>query len=131
MKKLNLLLIEDNPTDDFLIREVLTESEMFFYEINSLVDGLEALSFLHQGTPVETGQNPEIILLDLDLPRMSGFDFLDEIRKDEYLRTIPVFIITTSATKEDRKKAEMLNVRYLIKPFDLKEFENALLEVGV
>ena len=87
-------------------------------------DGVDALSYLHRRNGHEDAPKPDLILLDINLPRMHGFDFLTQIKADPELKTIPVCILTTSEAREDIEKAKELKAEcYLIKPLDLEEFE--------
>jgi CheY-like chemotaxis protein len=124
-KPVNILLVEDNPMDIILTREILAESEAL-HKLESVKNGLEALEYLrHPGKA-----KPDIILLDLNLPRMNGFDFLSEIKADADLQALTVFILTTSTAMEDIEKAETFAVKsYLIKPLDLERFEEAVLSL--
>ncbi len=120
-------MVEDNSADAFLTRETLSESESNDYEVFTVKNAIDALAFLHKNKGYEDAARPDLIILDLSLPRMDGFEFLMEMRKDEGLRSIPVVILTTSAVRVDAEKARELGViTYLIKPIDLTEFESAL-----
>ena len=125
-RQVSILMIEDNPTDAFLSREILSESERADYSVTILRDGVEALAYLHKDGGCENAPKPDIILLDLDLPRMNGFEFLSRIKADPELNTIRVCILTTSQASEDFKKARNLKADcFLAKPLDLKAFEEA------
>ena len=93
---INILIVEDNATDVFLAREILSESKRNFYKISAVKDGIEALAFLQRMNGCEQSSQPDLILLDLNLPRMNGFALLDRIRTVPELKTIPVCILTTS-----------------------------------
>jgi chemotaxis family two-component system response regulator Rcp1 len=124
-KPINILLVEDNPLDIILTREILTESEVL-HKLESVKNGLEALEYLRHPSKAK----PDIILLDLNLPRMNGFDLLSEIKADAELQALPVFILTTSTAREDLQRAEAFAVKsYLIKPLDLEKFEEAVLRL--
>jgi CheY-like chemotaxis protein len=124
LKKINLLMVEDNEVDVVLTREILSETERAAYQLNAVKDGFEALSYLQKRNGYKNAPQPDLILLDLNLPRMHGFDFLARIKAEPKLKTIPICIFTTSETKEDIEKAKMLQAdSYLIKPMNLQEFE--------
>ena len=121
-KAIDILLVEDNAGDVRLTREALKDGKI----LNSLYvarDGVEALTFLrHTGPYVETPQ-PDIILLDLNLPKMDGREVLAEIKKDPALWRIPVIILTTSRADEDVIRAYELHANcFITKPVDLDQF---------
>lgn len=129
-RNLNILLIEDNPADAFLTKEILLGSETASYEIAVLQDGVEALSYLCRIDGYEYAPKPDLILLDLNLPRMHGLDFLARIKATPNLNKIPVVILTTSESREDVLKAEELKADcYLAKPLDLESFESILARI--
>jgi CheY-like chemotaxis protein len=121
-KPINILLVEDNPGDVRLTREVLQEGKL----LNHLYvagDGVEALEFLrHEGRFAKT-PHPDLILLDLNLPRMDGRELLAIIKADANLRRIPVVILTTSKAEEDIIASYNLYANcYITKPVDLDQF---------
>jgi CheY-like chemotaxis protein len=121
-------MVEDNPADAFLTREILSESGNAHYQVSTVKDAVEALSFLHRISGFESSPLPDLILLDLNLPKMHGLDFLAEIRKDKRFTAVPVVVLTTSDFKNDIDKAKELGINgYLIKPIDLEEFESVFL----
>lgn len=123
-KRVNILMVEDNYLDALLTREILSDTDRADYQISTVKDGVEALAYLHGLNGYENAPRPDLIILDLNLPRMNGFDFLARIKKEPELKTIPVCILTTSEAAEDIDKAKELQTDcYLIKPLDLKEFE--------
>ena len=129
-RNFNILLIEDNPADAFLTKEILFGSETASYEIAILQDGVEALSYLCRIHGYEYAPKPDLILLDLNLPRMHGLDFLARIKATPNLNKIPVVILTTSESREDVLKAEELKADcYLAKPLDLDTFESILARI--
>lgn len=123
-KSISILLVEDSPAHAFLTREILAESKKNSYEISTVKDGVDALSYLHRIDGYAHVPKPDLIFLDLNLPGMHGFDFLARIKTDAELKTIPVCILTSSEARTDIKKAKALNADcYLIKPLDLEKFE--------
>ena len=123
-RTINILMVEDGAIDAFLTREILSDSEKNSYKISTVKDGSEALSFLQGTDGYENSPQPDVILLDLNLPRMHGFDFLALIKRVPEFKSIPVCILTTSESIEDMEKARELGADcYLIKPLDLKKFE--------
>lgn len=127
-KRMNILMVEDNPADAFLTSEILAESERISYVVTTVKNAAEALAFLHRMNGYEHSIQPDLILLDLNLPKMHGFEFLAEIRKDKNLTDIQVVVLTTSEVGKDIDRAKELGVNgYLIKPIDLEEFESVVL----
>jgi CheY-like chemotaxis protein len=127
LKKINLLMVEDNEVDVVLTREILSETERAAYQVNAVKDGIEALMYLRRSDGYKNAPKPDLILLDLHLPRMNGHELLTRIKADQKLKTIPICIFTTSETKEDREKAKGLQADgYLTKPMNLQEFEETI-----
>jgi len=127
-KRIDILMVEDNPADAFLTSEILAESEKISYKVTTVKNAAEALAFLRGMNGYAHSAQPDLILLDLNLPKMHGFDFLAEVRKDNNLTDIPVVILTTSEFGKDVERAKELGVEgYLIKPIDLEEFEAVVL----
>jgi CheY-like chemotaxis protein len=121
-RPLEVLLIEDNPGDVRLTREALRSSRR---PANLVVvgDGVEALAFLHRQGRYEHAPRPDLILLDLNLPRKTGGEVLAEIKSDDQLQSIPVVILTTSRTTRDIIQSYRLHVNcYITKPVDLDQF---------
>jgi chemotaxis family two-component system response regulator Rcp1 len=108
IKTFIILVVEDNTTDVFLTREILSESEKNFYKISAVKDGIEALSFLQRINGYEQSSQPDLILLDLNFPRMNRFDLLARIKTIPELKIIPVCILTTSESNADIEKANEL-----------------------
>lgn len=116
------LLVEDNPGDVRLTCEALTESKVK-NNLSIVGDGIEAMAFLHKEGKYENAPRPDVILLDLNLPRKNGLEVLEEIKADESLRRIPVVIITSSEAEQDVLKTYDLHVNcYVNKPVDLEQF---------
>lgn len=97
-------MVDDNPTDALLIKEAFLSSERNV-EVFIAEDGVYALEFLRKQGQYLQAPRPGIILLDLNMPRKNGFEFLAEIKADPDLKTIPVIVYTSSATREDIKMA--------------------------
>ncbi len=119
---IKILLVEDNPGDVRLTKEVLKEgkvhNEMFVAQ-----DGIEALAFLRGEAEFGGAPRPDVILLDLNLPRKDGREVLAEIKTDPSLKSIPVVILTTSSADEDVLKTYELHANcYITKPVDLEQF---------
>ncbi len=122
VRLLRILLIEDSRSDAVLIQETLHESK-FVNELHLVRDGVEALDFLYQRGKYAAALRPDIILLDLNLPKKNGREVLAEIKADEGLMTIPVVILTTSSDEVDVLRSYELRVNcYLVKPVELEQF---------
>ncbi|MEI6502314.1 MAG: response regulator [Armatimonadota bacterium] len=123
---IEILLVEDNPGDVRLTREALRESKV----INNLSvakDGVEALEMLRREGPHGAQRRPDLILLDLNLPRKDGREVLGEIKEDPDLRRIPVVVLTTSEAESDVHRAYDLHANcYIVKPVDLDQFINVV-----
>ena len=119
---IQVLLVEDNPGDVRLTKEALKEGKML-NRVTVVGDGVEALSFLRrQGKYADAGQ-PDLILLDLNLPKKDGRQVLAEIKADPGLKRIPVVVLTTSSAEEDILKTYDLHANcYVTKPMDLEQF---------
>lgn len=117
-----ILLVEDNPGDVRLTREALKEGKVR-NNLSVVDDGVKALAFLRREGEFEQAPRPDLILLDLNLPRMSGREVLAEVKSDPELRSIPVVILTSSQAEKDVVKAYELSVNcYVTKPVDLDQF---------
>jgi chemotaxis family two-component system response regulator Rcp1 len=117
-----ILLVEDNPGDVRLTQEALKESKML-NELYVTEDGVEALEFLNREGRYADAPHPDLILLDLNLPKKDGRELLEDIKADEKLRRIPVVVLTTSKAQEDiyRMYEQHANC-YITKPIDLDQF---------
>jgi CheY-like chemotaxis protein len=125
-KTIDLLLVEDNPGDVRLTREALREAPV---PVNLSVasDGVEALDFVYRRGKYKNAPRPDLILLDLNLPRKNGPEVLAEIKTDPDLKRIPVLIMTTSQEPRDVDTAYSLNANcYITKPITLDEFMNVV-----
>ena len=117
-----ILLVEDNPGDVRLTRETLKESKLL-NRMSVVVDGVEALAFLRREGRYAGETRPDLILLDLNLPKKDGREVLAEIKADESLRRIPVIVLTTSSAEQDILKMYDLHANcYITKPVDLDQF---------
>ena len=117
-----ILLVEDNPGDYRLTQEALREGKVY-NNLHWARDGEEAIEFLKRRGPHAAAPRPDIILLDLNLPKKDGREVLGEIKQDPELRSIPVVILTTSKAEEDVLKSYHLHANcYVTKPVDLDRF---------
>jgi len=118
----DILLVEDNPGDVFLTQEAFREGQ-FEHRLSIVEDGEEASQFLRQQGRYGQAPRPDIILLDLNLPRKDGRELLAEIKDDPSLRHIPVIVLTTSDAYQDVWRAYKLHANcYLTKPIEVEEF---------
>lgn len=123
---LEILLVEDSPDDIFLFKEVLKDTKMNI-KLSVATDGRNALDFIFKKGEYTTAPTPEIILLDLNLPKVDGREVLDIIKSDEEIKMIPVIVLTTSQNLDDINDAYMKNANcYIPKPVDLEQFTNVL-----
>lgn len=121
-KLITILLVEDNPGDVRLTQEALTEVKLR-NNMHVVPDGIEALEFLHRRGKYSDAPTPDIILLDLNLPRKHGTEVLEEIKNDPNLRRIPVVILTTSQAEQDIVASYNRHANaYITKPVDLDQF---------
>jgi chemotaxis family two-component system response regulator Rcp1 len=121
-KVIDILLVEDNLGDVRLTREALKEGKVL-NTLHVVGDGIEALAFLRHTGQYAKLAHPDIILLDLNLPKMDGRELLADIKKDPKLRRIPVVILTTSKAEEDILKSYDLHANcYITKPVDMDRF---------
>ena len=119
---IEILLIEDNPGDVRLTMEALRDAKVN-NNMAVAADGLEAIALLRREGKYAGAARPDLILLDLNLPRMNGFEVLDAIKEDDNLKRIPVVILTTSQTEQDIIRSYNLHANaYVTKPVDLEQF---------
>ncbi|MBI4852111.1 MAG: response regulator [Acidobacteria bacterium] len=122
----SILLVEDDEIDVMNIQRAFRKNNIT-YKIQIANNGLEALSFLHQTKKDGNNLLPKFILLDLNMPKMNGLEFLSEIRKDIHLHSLIVFVLTTSSDERDIKMAYQYNVAgYIVKPVDFNSLVQAL-----
>jgi len=125
-KPVEILLIEDNPGDVRLTQEAFKEGRVL-NKLHVTRDGVEAMEFLRQKGNYAKVSRPDIILLDLNLPKKDGREVLAEIKADKDLKRIPVVILTVSQAEEDILKSYNLSANcYIIKPIDLEQFIRAI-----
>jgi CheY-like chemotaxis protein len=121
-RPIEVLLVEDNPGDVRLTREALKEGKVH-NNLHVAPDGVEALAFLRREGRYADAVRPDLILLDLNLPRKGGREVLEEIKNDRALRHIPVVILTSSQAEQDIARAYDLHANcYISKPVDLDQF---------
>lgn len=126
IKPVDILLVEDSPTDVLLAQEALDQATLR-NTLHVVSDGVEAMQFLRREAPFENAIRPDLILLDLNLPRKDGREVLGEIKSDPVLKRIPVVVLTTSQAEEDILKAYGLHANcYVPKPVDFEQFNNVV-----
>jgi two-component system, chemotaxis family, response regulator Rcp1 len=121
-RAIEILMVEDNPGDVRLTQEALKGGRVW-NELNVVADGVAALDYLHGRPPYEHVARPDLVLLDLNLPKKDGREVLAAMKRDDALKTIPVVILTTSQAEEDVVRAYNLNANcYVTKPVDFEQF---------
>ncbi len=127
----DLLLVEDEPADYHLVRMALKEGKVLC-NLHHAEDGIDALEFLRNQGAHADAPRPDLILLDLNMPRMDGREFLAELKGDETLQQIPVVVLTTSEVERDVVASYRLGASgYVTKPVDMDQFIDAIRQVGV
>jgi CheY-like chemotaxis protein len=128
-KPIEVLLVEDDPGDVLMTREALDEHKVR-NRLTVVSDGAEALSYLRGEGRYEGAVRPDLILLDLNLPRRDGREVLEEIKKDDELCRIPVVVLTTSAADEDIMRSYQLHANaYVTKPVDFERFISVIRQI--
>ena len=118
----SVLLVEDDPGDVLMTREAFDDFTVD-NTLHVVCDGVEAMAFLRREAPYEDATTPDLVLLDLNLPRMDGLEVLSAIKNDEALRQIPVVVLTTSEAEEDVRRSYQLHANaYVTKPVDFDRF---------
>lgn len=133
-----IFIAEDNPADVYLLRRALEQTGLSF-DLTVVADGAEALQFVHAEGPYAAAPAPDLMILDLNLPKEEGVTVLAETRNNPRLEGVPVAVLTSSASPQDRKRTLEFHIaEYLVKPFDLSGFlkigeivKNLLLPSGV
>jgi CheY-like chemotaxis protein len=121
-RAIEILMVEDNPGDVRLTREALKDHKVW-NQLHVVEDGVAALDFVYRRAAHEKAPRPDLILLDLNLPRKDGREVLAAIKGDPDLKTIPVVILTTSQAEEDVVRAYNLSANcYVTKPVDFEQF---------
>jgi CheY-like chemotaxis protein len=119
---IEILLVEDDPGDVVMTREGLSDSKLL-HNLHVVVNGEEAVAYLRQQAPFETAPRPDLVLLDLNLPRLDGREVLAIVKADPELRRIPIVVLTTSEAEEDILASYDLHANaYVTKPVDFDSF---------
>lgn len=125
-RMINILLVEDNPGDVRLTQEVLKEGKIK-NTLNIVMDGEEALDYLHKRGKHTAAETPDIVLLDLNLPKIDGREVLAHIKNEPNLKRIPVIVLTTSDAQADILKMYDNHANcYITKPVDFSQFINVV-----
>ena len=128
-RPMEILLVEDGLVDARAAIEALREGQIQ-HRLTLIRDGLEAMEFLQQEGRFTQAPRPDLVLLDLMIPKMSGIDVLKEVRRDYALRELPVVVLTASESEEDKTKCEMFDVNaYIQKPVNLSKFLSVIKEL--
>ncbi len=121
-RPIEILMVEDSPSDAQLTVEALHAAKIA-NRLSHVEDGVEALRFLRQQGPYADAPRPDLILLDLNLPRKDGREVLDELKRDPDLKVIPVVVLTTSRSEQDVLRSYQLHANcYITKPVDFTKF---------
>jgi chemotaxis family two-component system response regulator Rcp1 len=122
VRPIEILLVEDNPGDVRLTQEALKDAKVA-NTMHIVEDGVAALDFLYRRGPYDAAPRPDLILLDLNLPKKNGREVLEQIKQDEHLKCIPVVILTTSQADDDVASAYKLHANcYITKPVEFAQF---------
>jgi len=128
-RPLSVLLVEDDPGDVLIAREAMAAGHLST-TLDVVTDGVEAIAFLRRQNGFAEAARPDLILLDLNLPRMSGHEVLAEVKNDPELRRIPVVVLTTSQAQEDIVKSYDLHASvHVSKPVDFDEFAGVVKQI--
>jgi CheY-like chemotaxis protein len=126
---ISVLLVDDDPGDALLVREAF-EDHKVGNSLSVVSDGVEALRYVRGEGDYANAIRPDLILLDLNLPRKSGIEVLEEIKSDSRLSTIPVVVLTTSEAEEDVVRAYKLHANaYITKPVDFERFSQIVHQI--
>jgi two-component system response regulator len=129
VRPVEVLLVEDDPGDEMMTREAFEDNKIG-NTLHVVRDGLEALDFLYRRGAHAEAPQPDLILLDLNLPKYDGRQVLEKIKSDPDLATIPVVVLTTSAAEEDILRSYKLHANaYVTKPVDLDQFIGAIRQI--
>jgi CheY-like chemotaxis protein len=124
-----ILLVEDDPGDTLMITEALEHNKVR-NRVHCVTDGVEALAFMRQQGKHADAPRPDLVLLDLNLPRKDGREVLAEVKDDPDLRTIPIVVLTTSKAEEDILRSYQLHANaYVTKPVDFARFIDVVRQI--
>ena len=121
-QRFTIASIEDNKPDFELLKQALNDTEGVKFDLINIQNGENALDFLHKRGEYQTAPSPDLIILDINLPKISGLDILRSIKRDDKLKSTPVIIFSTSDSEKDIEESYSLSANtYITKTFDLKE----------
>lgn len=122
VEPINILIVEDNHADVRLVQEVFKEGKLYI-DLDVVEDGVEAMAYLRKEDKYKDANRPDLVLLDLNMPRKNGYEVLEEIKSDDNLKRIPVIVMTISKAEEDILKSYNLHANaYIVKPVGLNQF---------
>jgi chemotaxis family two-component system response regulator Rcp1 len=122
----DILIVDDNRADIRLVQEIFKKGKMIV-NLHAVLDGIEAMEYLRKEDKYKDVRLPDLILLDLNMPRKDGREVLEEIKSDEMLKAIPVIVMTISKTEEDILRSYNLHANaYIVKPIELVQFMNTV-----
>lgn len=126
---LQVLVVDDDLGDVALMENAFAEHDVRS-ELHHVSDGAEAMAFLHRESPYLDAPRPDLILLDLNMPRVDGREVLDRIKADNDLKTIPTVVLTTSSSADDILSSYIAHANaYVTKPIDLDDFDRVVMEI--
>jgi CheY-like chemotaxis protein len=129
-RALSILLVDDDPGDVLMIREALEAADATT-TVSTVNDGLEALAYLRRKPPFLSATRPDVMLLDLNMPRMNGHQVLAEVKADVDLRSIPVVILTTSQAPADIRASYTLHANaYVTKPINIDDLMDVVKRIN-
>jgi CheY-like chemotaxis protein len=127
---MKILLVEDSSADAYLFKGVMAKKYADDLDIQWVIDGQRALDYVYQRNQYANAERPDIILLDLNMPRLSGFDLLSRLKIDPHLSTIPVVVLTTSRDPFDHSRCKSIGADMcLSKPAALQDYEDMVQRV--
>ena len=133
-KSVNILIVEDDPGHRFLIEDNLKKAGII-NQIFSAKDGQEALDFLYHQGAYKDGKKaptPGLILLDIAMPKVDGFEVLEKLKKDQGLKKIPIIMLTTTDSQKEIDRSYQLGANnYITKPVEFKEFQKMIKNLGL
>ncbi len=129
MRPLHILHVEDSEGDILLLRDAIKDSGIVS-TLDVVKNGVEALQFLHKEDKYKLAETPDLILMDINMPLMNGHEVLDNIKKDDKLKHIPIVMLTTSTAKSDILKSyQKYASSYIVKPNDSEDFDNVIKDI--
>jgi CheY-like chemotaxis protein len=129
VRPIEVLLVEDDEGDVLMTREALDEGKVF-NRLNVVGDGVEAIAYLRREKPYEEVTRPDLVLLDLNLPKRDGLQVLEDVKADPDLRRIPIVVLTTSEAEEDVLRSYDLHANaYVTKPVDFDRFVEVIRQI--